>query len=211
MALRPGSRLLMSSHFIPLPRNSMINASSSGDHFDCFFAGDSAVWAGWRRFVGTDGEILAERGGSEAKGAGATAGAVVVGGPKTGLDGRLDAVVTGVASSSSSGFKSNEISTLAGGSIAWFCVTIICAFRSGIDFVLPRRYWSDEGNHTWNAVTLCDAKKQGLWINPSRSEEGTRQVGVSWVDNLAASDLYPESSEREQHPKTLKRKRKAGH
>jgi len=54
MALRPGSRLLISSHFMPLPRRSMIKASSSADHFDCFFAGDSEVWAGNGRFVGTE-------------------------------------------------------------------------------------------------------------------------------------------------------------
>ena len=41
MALRPGRCLLMSSHFIPSPRSWMILASSSGDHLDCFFAGDS--------------------------------------------------------------------------------------------------------------------------------------------------------------------------
>ena len=39
MALLPGSFLLMSSHFIPLPRRSIISASSSADHLDCFFAG----------------------------------------------------------------------------------------------------------------------------------------------------------------------------
>ena len=43
MALRPGRCLLMSSHFIPSPRSWMILASSSTDHFDCFFAGDSAA------------------------------------------------------------------------------------------------------------------------------------------------------------------------
>lgn len=54
MALRPGSCLLMSSHFMPLPRSSMILASSSGDHFDCFLAGDSEGWTGVfeRRFAG---------------------------------------------------------------------------------------------------------------------------------------------------------------
>lgn len=55
MALRPGSCLLISSHFIPFPRSSMIFASSSDDHFDCFFAGDSDGWP-WppdRRFAGT--------------------------------------------------------------------------------------------------------------------------------------------------------------
>lgn len=41
MALRPGNFLLISSHFIPLPRNSIIKASSSDDHLDCFFAGGS--------------------------------------------------------------------------------------------------------------------------------------------------------------------------
>lgn len=45
MALRPGKCFEMSSHFIPLPRSSMMAASSSGLHFDCFFlAGDSAGW-----------------------------------------------------------------------------------------------------------------------------------------------------------------------
>jgi hypothetical protein len=56
MALRPGSCLLMSSHFMPLPRSSMILASSSGDHLDCFLAGDSEGWA-WvleRRFAGME-------------------------------------------------------------------------------------------------------------------------------------------------------------
>lgn len=39
MALRPGRRLEMSSHFIPLPRSSMMSASSSGDHLLCFLTG----------------------------------------------------------------------------------------------------------------------------------------------------------------------------
>lgn len=43
MALRPGSRLEMSSHFILLPRSSIMSASSSGDHLLCFLAGLSAV------------------------------------------------------------------------------------------------------------------------------------------------------------------------
>jgi hypothetical protein len=35
--------LEMSSHFMPFPRSSMIDASSSEVHFDCFFfAGDAA-------------------------------------------------------------------------------------------------------------------------------------------------------------------------
>ena len=50
MELRPGRRLEMSSHFMPLPRSSMIRASSSGDHLLCFFAGDSAVCGGMLRF-----------------------------------------------------------------------------------------------------------------------------------------------------------------
>lgn len=41
MALRPGRCLLISSHFMPSPRSWMIFASSSTDHLDCFFAGDS--------------------------------------------------------------------------------------------------------------------------------------------------------------------------
>ena len=58
MALRPGRRLLMSSHFIPLPRSSMMRASSSGDHLDCFLAGDSAVCADCRRLAAPDGPVL---------------------------------------------------------------------------------------------------------------------------------------------------------
>ena len=50
MELRPGRRLEMSSHFMPLPRSSMIKVSSSGDHLLCFFAGDSDVCDGMLRF-----------------------------------------------------------------------------------------------------------------------------------------------------------------
>jgi len=50
MELRPGRRFEMSSHFMPLPRSSMISASSSGDHLLCFFAGDSDVCDGMLRF-----------------------------------------------------------------------------------------------------------------------------------------------------------------
>ena len=49
MAERPGRLLEMSSHFIPPPRSSMMRASSSGDHLDCFLAGVSAGWGGWLR------------------------------------------------------------------------------------------------------------------------------------------------------------------
>jgi len=55
MALRPGSRLEMSSHFMPLPRSSMIKESSSGDHLLCFLAGLSAEWGGMARFTGSTG------------------------------------------------------------------------------------------------------------------------------------------------------------
>lgn len=97
----------MSSHFIPLPRSSMILASSSGDHFDCFLAGDSEGWA-WlpeRRFAGME-----EVGG----------GCGVRPGVDTTLRGteaeRDDGGAEGrVAwwSSSSLGLSSNEISTVA--------------------------------------------------------------------------------------------------
>lgn len=50
MELRPGRRFEMSSHFMPLPRSSMMRASSSGDHLLCFFAGDSDVCCGMLRF-----------------------------------------------------------------------------------------------------------------------------------------------------------------
>lgn len=57
----------------------MIRASSSGDHLDCFLAGDSAVWAGWRRLAGTVAGILDVSwgtGGTEDKDAGAATGNV---------------------------------------------------------------------------------------------------------------------------------------
>lgn len=50
MALRPGNRFEMSSHFMPLPLRSMMIASSSADHLLCFFAGDSDGWDGILRF-----------------------------------------------------------------------------------------------------------------------------------------------------------------
>lgn len=50
MALRPGKRFDMSSHFIPLPLKSMIKASSSGDHLLCFLAGVSDGCGGMLRF-----------------------------------------------------------------------------------------------------------------------------------------------------------------
>jgi len=88
MALRPGRRLEMSSHFIPLPRSSMIRASSSGDHLLCFLAGLSAVCGGMLRLTGsseapgTGGalEIGAITGGA----AGAVAGYASGGGPGLG-------------------------------------------------------------------------------------------------------------------------------
>ena len=52
MALRPGSLFEMSSHFMPLPRSSMMSASSSGDHLLCFFAGESDVCGMARRPAG---------------------------------------------------------------------------------------------------------------------------------------------------------------
>jgi hypothetical protein len=50
MALRPGNRFEMSSHFMPLPLRSIMIASSSCDHLLCFFAGDSDGWEGMLRF-----------------------------------------------------------------------------------------------------------------------------------------------------------------
>ena len=51
MGLRPGRRLEISSHFIPLPRSSMIRASSSGDHLLCFLAGESELCGGMVRLA----------------------------------------------------------------------------------------------------------------------------------------------------------------
>jgi hypothetical protein len=93
----------------------MMSASSSGDHFDCFLAGDSAVWAGCRRLAGTDAGALAVRGGADGKGVEAATGIVPTEAGGRILEGKADVVVTEAASSSSWGFKSSEISTLAGG------------------------------------------------------------------------------------------------
>lgn len=84
MALRPGRRLLISSHFIPLPRSSMMRASSSGDHLDCFLAGDSAVWEGCRRLAAPDGPVLIK--GADT-GVGPVIGVALGGGPGTDLEG----------------------------------------------------------------------------------------------------------------------------
>ena len=94
----------MSSHFIPSPRSWMILVSSSGDHLDCFLAGDSAGCVPDCRFVGTV-PAGANGGGS------AVAGAVVVGGTDAervvgGPTGRAGDV------SSSLGLRRREISTL---------------------------------------------------------------------------------------------------
>ena len=51
------------------------------------------------------------------------------------LGAKLGAVVTEAASSSSWGFSSSEISTLAGGKSAWFCNAIICAVRRRKSFL----------------------------------------------------------------------------
>ncbi len=58
MALRPGNFLLISSHFMPDPRNLMISASSTGDHFDSFFASVPVGYlsAGKGRLFGAVGE-----------------------------------------------------------------------------------------------------------------------------------------------------------
>lgn len=72
----------MSSHFIPLPRSSMISASSSGDHLLCFFAGDSATCGGMARLP------LAAK-------PGATGGGTYGGSPLTGAVAAVVAVVEG--------------------------------------------------------------------------------------------------------------------
>lgn len=53
----------MSSHFIPLPRSSIMRASSSADHLLCFFAGDSAECGPRLRFAAIAVVVLS--GGSE--------------------------------------------------------------------------------------------------------------------------------------------------
>lgn len=116
----------------------MINASSSGDHLDCFLAGDSAVWAGCKRLAGTEAGILVIDGGG-ADGPDTGDDAIDMGGSAgpegTTLDGSADVVVPGgLLSSSSCGFRSSEISTLAEGSKAGFCKAIICATRKDVRF-----------------------------------------------------------------------------
>jgi hypothetical protein len=94
----------MSSHFIPSPRSWMILVSSSGDHLDCFLAGDSAGWVPDCRLVGTV-PAGANRGGSTVAGgmvAGGTDADRVVGGPTAGAG----------DVSSSLGLRRREISTL---------------------------------------------------------------------------------------------------
>jgi len=72
MALLPGRRLEISSHFMPLPRSSMISASSSGDHLLCFLAGDSATCGPMVRLLAT----------AAAGGPGTTGGGPAYGGAK---------------------------------------------------------------------------------------------------------------------------------
>ena len=64
MALLPGKRFEISSHFMPEPRSSMITASSSGVHLDWRLAGEAAGWgedgggrllAGWKDDGGSSG------------------------------------------------------------------------------------------------------------------------------------------------------------
>ena len=84
MGLLPGSFLDMSSHFIPLPRSSMIKASSSGDHLLCFFAGDSAACGGIVRFPVIDVVVTDAEGGAWR---GATLAVMAPGGPSPGTPG----------------------------------------------------------------------------------------------------------------------------
>ncbi len=104
MALRPGSCLLMSSHFIASPLSRMIFSSSSGDHLDCFLAGVSDGWVPCCLFVGT---LAAADSGVDSAVFDATA--------VVGTDADRDDAGTEVvdrASSSSFGLRSSEISTL---------------------------------------------------------------------------------------------------
>lgn len=68
MALRPGNRLEISSHFIPLPLSSMIRASSSGDHLLCFLTGWSDAWGGMLRLLLVICKVVAEGGRARAAG-----------------------------------------------------------------------------------------------------------------------------------------------
>jgi hypothetical protein len=107
MALRPGSCLLMSSHFIASPLSRMIFSSSSGDHLDCFLAGDSDGCVPCCLFIGT---LAATNSGVES----AVVDAIVVGGTDADRDdGGAETVARASSSSSSFGFRSSEISTLA--------------------------------------------------------------------------------------------------
>lgn len=55
MADLPGSILLIASHFSPLPRSSIIKASSSGVHFVCLRAGELDGFGPSGRFNEGDG------------------------------------------------------------------------------------------------------------------------------------------------------------
>lgn len=139
MALRPGSRLLMSSHFMPRPRSSMIKASSSGDHLDCFLAGGSPTWEEpCTRFVpaAVDGRGEAVVGVENVSVSGPDdpcdpEPAVLKDGNEAGRedvgDGSEWAEDGGGASSSSSCFKSREISSFAEAGWEGGCKQSICA------------------------------------------------------------------------------------
>jgi hypothetical protein len=87
--------------------------------------GALAVSGGTEDAEGTDGWVASPTGGGGAIDATGGIGCI------TGAGGKADVALMGVASSSSWGFNSSEISTLAGGGrIGGFCNAIICAIHS---------------------------------------------------------------------------------
>ena len=106
-------------------------------------AGALAVSGGTEDTEGTDGWVASPTGGGAI---GATGGKWCI----AGTGGRVDVVFMGAASSSSWGFNSSEISTLAGGGrIGWFCNAIICAIHGVVGLLVYMVLrWAGMEQHT---------------------------------------------------------------
>lgn len=165
MALRPGSCLLISSHFIASPLSRMIFSSSSGDHFDCFLAGDSDGCVPCCLFVGT---LAAAKSGVES----AVVDVIVVAGTDADRDdGGAEMVARASSSSSSFGFRSSEISTLAkcerrqaGGLWGPCRLQSICAASQCISTCYTKEYPTAEGQTATNSGRALRSNEKGVAV-----------------------------------------------